>query len=79
MLSLDLVEISYFFIVRGGENPWLRRRERVLPLRAPLLLFRLRRKFVALGEHGRKIQIGVNAVRFIYYKNGTVKISCFSE
>ena len=54
------------FYCPGGEDPWLRRRERVLPLRAPLLLFRLRRKFVALGEHGRLIPISVNAVRIIY-------------
>ena len=27
------------FLLSGGENPWLRRRERVLPLRAPFSSF----------------------------------------
>ena len=31
-----------------------------------ILLFRLRRKAVTLGEHGRLIPISDNAVRFIY-------------
>ena len=71
--------IFFAFLLSGGENPWLICRKRVLPLRAPLLLFRLRRKAVTLGEHGRLIPISDNAVRFIYYKNWLAKSFSFSE